>query len=174
MRHESTPVNGIYHRPHSSAWSTSPSTFIIHFSLQLFTLFLLAFHLSFIVSFFTSREFITILSSLLFSLLFYKNIILASRNWKRIKYFWQTRFHSGDWRSLMREKPFRKGDASGKIFFYGCYCERNSSRFYFTNVLSNCFRHHILIIVTNVIHLIECKIWKKFLNNFDIFYSYNY
>lgn len=53
----------------------------------------------------------------IFSLLFYKNIILASRNWERIKYFWQTRFHSGDWLSLMREKPFQKGDASGKFYF---------------------------------------------------------
>lgn len=91
MRHESTPVTAIYHRPHSSVLSTliPPSTLIIHFTLQLFTT--LPFIVSLIFCPISPREFIT--TPLLFT-----NFIKASFWLKSIKGrhgFWETR-QTGD------------------------------------------------------------------------------
>lgn len=100
MRHESTPVTAIYHRPHSSVLSTliPPSTLIIHFTLQLFTP--SPFIVTLIFCPISPREFIT--TPLLFT-----NFIKASFSivFSRWHGFWG---NSSNWRSMVLE--IERGD----------------------------------------------------------------
>lgn len=99
MRHESTPVTAIYHRPHSSVLSTliPPSTLIIHFTLQLFTP--SPFIVTLIFCPISPREFIT--TPLLFT-----NFIKAS--FSRVFAMARLLRNSSNWRSMVLE--IERGD----------------------------------------------------------------
>lgn len=101
MRHESTPVTAIYHRPHSSVLSTliPPSTLIIHFTLQLFTT--LPFIVSLIFCPISPREFIT--TPLLFTNFIkasFSRVVAVVEKYKRAARLLR---NSSNWRSMVLE-----------------------------------------------------------------------
>lgn len=100
MRHESTPVTAIYHRPHSSVLSTliPPSTLIIHFTLQLFTP--SPFIVTLIFCPISPREFITTPP---FIYEFYKSIVFH-----RVFAVARLLRNSSNWRSMVLE--IERGD----------------------------------------------------------------